>query len=79
LKSHQYTVKDLKLSIKDLPDDTIVHIERIEDVYFEKHNWETETKDWIPEQPGLETTTYLAAFGVAKINSEKKLIIVAHC
>lgn len=35
------TVKELKEKIKDLPDDTEVYIERIEDVYFEKHNWNT--------------------------------------
>jgi len=39
-ESHM-TVGDLRKKIEGLPDDTPVLIERIEDVYFEKHGWTT--------------------------------------
>jgi len=73
-----YTAKQLKKALEGISDDTEICIERIEDVYFEKHNWETETKDWDKNNPGLETTVYMPAFGVVKIEDNKKFIIVAH-
>ena len=33
------TVAEMKKAIENLPDDGIILFERIEDVYFEKHNW----------------------------------------
>lgn len=38
---HFLTVGKLKQRLADLPDDTTVLIERVEDVYFEKHGWQT--------------------------------------
>ena len=73
---NEYTVGQLRKHIEGLSDDTKVYIERIEDVYFEKHGWTTETKDWDKENPGLETTVYMEAFGAVKIPN--KIIIVAH-
>lgn len=36
------TVKSLKEILEDAPDDAIICTERVEDEYFEKHNWKTE-------------------------------------
>ena len=74
----QFTVKDLKRALENSSDDDVVCIERIEDVYFDKHHWETETHDFIPDKPGLETVEFMEAFGVAKLKKKKKFIIVAH-
>ena len=34
------TVKMLKEVLTNLPDDTQVYVERIEDIYFDKYGWE---------------------------------------
>ena len=41
------TIKDLKNFIEKykIPDDAKIFLQRVEDVYFEKHNWETENKE----------------------------------
>jgi hypothetical protein len=66
------TVKDLRESLKGLPDDTLVHIERIHDVYFEKYNWDCTVYDW-GNGEGLEFT---AASSTAK--PKEGLVICAH-
>ena len=33
------TVGELKKSLENIPDDTPVYYQRIEDIYFEKHGW----------------------------------------
>jgi hypothetical protein len=38
---HYLTVGRLKEAIKDLPDDGMVMYQRIEDVYFNNHHWNT--------------------------------------
>jgi len=40
------TVGELKRYIKDLPDDTPVYYQRIEDKYFDIHGWTTESVRW---------------------------------
>ena len=35
------TVKELREAIANLPDDGEVYIQKIEDIYFEKHGWST--------------------------------------
>jgi hypothetical protein len=73
------TVKELKRKIENLHDDTEVFIERVEDIYFEHHNWTTERlvfsadKDNIP----LEYVDYFGA-SQAYVTKDKKLIIGAH-
>lgn len=42
MEDHYLTVGQLREAIKDLPDTAKVYYERIEDVYFEKHNWKPE-------------------------------------
>lgn len=34
-------LKELKDYIKDIPDDVDVYTERVEDIYFNKHWWQT--------------------------------------
>lgn len=73
--SHIFTVGDLKRAIKNKADDMIVNIERIEDVYFKKHGWESVTHQWNPDDPS-DTTEFLPAFGTASFNGN--FIITAH-
>lgn len=68
------TVGQLKELIKDIPDDTIVYNERVEDVYFYEHSWP------INKVKGLHWSTdeseIYSANTVAYING--KLIISGH-
>ena len=36
---HYLTVGKLREAIKDMPDDGLVLVQRVEDVYYEKHHW----------------------------------------
>jgi hypothetical protein len=38
---HYLTVGKLKEYLEDYPDDALVVSQRVEDVYYEKHGWET--------------------------------------
>ncbi len=38
---HYLTVGDLKKQLADYPDDALVVSQRVEDVYYEHHGWET--------------------------------------
>jgi hypothetical protein len=58
----ELTVKRLREQIKDLPDDTPVMYQRIEDVYFQEHNWKTVALPWEPWQEGAETSDFIGAF-----------------
>lgn len=68
------TVKELKNIIKDLPDDTKVYYQRIEDFYFEGGGWETESMQW---EFG-KTTECIRAFAAYYIKENNSLIIHAH-
>lgn len=39
------TVKELKKALEGLPDDALVLSQRIEDIYFEKYNWDVVKKE----------------------------------
>lgn len=45
--NHHLTIGKLRefLNNSDLPDDGLVMIERVEDVYYEKHGWKVYLKD----------------------------------
>ena len=47
------TIKELRESIANLPDDGEVFIHRIEDVYFEKHGWKTKKMEGYHYNNGL--------------------------
>ena len=72
-KSLYLTVGQLKKQLANYPDDWRVYIERIEDVYFEKHGWTTEKFVW---QEDFEETEGIRATGVGLKNG--KVIITAH-
>ncbi len=38
---HYLRVGDLKKQLDEYPDDALVVAQRVEDVYYEKHGWET--------------------------------------
>ena len=66
------TVKMLKKKLEKMDDEDLIYIERIEDVYFEKYNWESEIVEWMPG----DSTEYTLSSGTARTG--KKLIIMAH-
>lgn len=67
------TVGDLRKKIELLSDDAIVHIERIEDVYFIKHGWETKTIGIHPD-----SNNYTQASQAVINAKDNELIILAH-
>jgi len=76
----QFTVKDLKDKLKKVPDDAVVNIERVEDIYFNTpdNGWETTRHEFIPSEPGLECTDYFPAFSSFYAKKTNNLVIVAH-
>ena len=72
------TVGDLKRKIKDLKDDAEVLIERVEDVYFDKHGWEIE-RIVFQQDENLIPTEYSDVFNASQAQIYKnKIIIYAH-
>ena len=70
----ELTVGKLKEYIKNLPDDSKVFIERIEDFYFENNNWTTKSKDnWDGNK-----SEWIDAFSVVKYDKDNNLYIGAH-
>lgn len=68
------TVKQLKEKIKDLDDDVEVFMERVEDVYFDKHGWKTESITF-----SVELNEYSDVFNAAQCTIfDNKLVILAH-
>jgi len=74
------TVKELKQRLENCSDDAIICIERIEDVYFEKHGWKTKNIIFQKNKKGevIEDTDYLEASSVCITKNEKEIIILAH-
>jgi hypothetical protein len=74
------TVKDLKEKIKDLPDETPVYYQRIEDVYFEKHGWDKSALSLLWEEFGDEKifNDYIRAFSCYKHPDKEVFVINAH-
>ena len=71
------TVGQLKRWIKEhkIPDDANVYYQRIEDVYFERHGWNTIKRPW---NGGETETEYIEAFGCYKFKDDSNLYINAH-
>ncbi len=72
------TVKDLKDKLKNIPDDTLVYIERIEDVYFNKYNWTTTPLVFQRDKNGIvfDSTDIIDASSVTA--TPNRVIIFAH-
>ena len=71
---YEFTVGTLKEKLKGLPDDMPVMYQRIEDVYFEKHNWTSVEMRW----EGAETTEYIPVFTARKHWDNDVFVIDAH-
>lgn len=69
------TVGELKESLKEVPDSTLVAYQRIEDVYFDKYNWTSHELSW-----GLdsETSEYIIAFSSYWHSKKNVFVINAH-
>jgi len=72
------TVGQLKERLKDVPDDTPVFYQRIEDVYFEKHGWKTEKLVWDFYAMEYIYSEYIPAFSCYKHTDEDVFVINAH-
>ena len=70
------TVGDLRkfLETHNPPDDAIVLVERVEDIYFEKHGWKTVEKEF----DVWETHEYIKAFCACKFKDDNNLYINCH-
>ena len=72
------TVGDLRkyLETHNPPDDAIVLVERVEDIYFEKHGWETTKK--VHSILEDENSEYIKAFCAYKFKDDNNLYINCH-
>ncbi len=75
----QYTVKQLRDKLQCLPDDTLVCIERVEDVYFEKCGWTTKRVvfEEVDGKP-YDYNDYFLANSSCFLKEENHLVILAH-
>ena len=76
MREFYLTVGELKRWIKEhkIPDDAKVFYQRIGDVYFKKHGWETIEKDWDADIK----SEYILTFGPRKYKDDPNLYIDAH-
>lgn len=67
------TVGDLKrwLASTNLPNDSLVMVQRVEDVYFEKHGWKV-----LPKECENGPTQYVPAWCCVKYNDEEDLMFI---
>lgn len=67
-------VGKLRKSMEDLPDDTKVVIERVEDFYFEKNGWKVleESDSFIPD--GMRQ--YFPAWTSWHYNDDKRILFI---
>lgn len=73
------TVGQLKKFLKDLPDDGKIYYQRIEDVYFEKHNWGQNSKFMGSiENLGLSKEEYIKVWSPVKYPNDNNLYLTAH-
>lgn len=71
----QLTVKRLKEKLANLDDDTIVHIERIQDVYFDNHNWKTKNMGLYPDDHDYFEASQCS---IVQKDGIKELVILGH-
>ncbi len=72
------TAGKLREALKDLPDDTPVYIQRIEDVYFETHGW-ADTNIKIADPWAGDDSEYTRAFwGGIYLSKDDVFVIDAH-
>ena len=71
----KYTVKELKKYLESVPDDYEVVYERIEDIYFNKHGWDSSV---IKVESDEMTSEMIPAFQAYVWHDYKILVITAH-
>ena len=69
-----YDVGKLKEALKNVPDDTPVMYQRIEDVYFQTHGWTTVTLPWDFDS----STEYIQSWWAGYLEKDKIFVIEAH-
>jgi len=67
------TVKDLKRSLNDIPDDYKIYYQRIEDIYFNKHGWKGKKIKFYDS-----FSEYIRAFSAYPKKNNKILVINGH-
>jgi len=73
-KSFYMTAEDLKKALENVPDDTPVYYQRIEDIYFEKHGWK---REWMSfDEDG--TSEYTRAFSAYLHPDTDRFVLNAH-
>lgn len=82
IDDHYLTVKGLKEAIKDLPDNTPVYYQHIEDTYMWQHGWKPlKILDRENSHPSFKVYDYhhraFCAYGLRN-GSKKILILTAH-
>ena len=68
----------LKKEIENLPNNAKVYYQRIEDIYFTKHNWETKkmpNSNFAPEEIDDE---YIKCWCRVRYKDDKNLYLTAH-
>lgn len=69
------TVKELRKALEGVPDKTPVAYQRIEDIYFETHNW---TSHVLPFDYGTNTSEYIVSFSAYWHPTKNVFVINAH-
>ena len=69
-----FTVKRLKELLKDVPDDTVVYYQKIDDHYFENSGWETTEMRFDDKT----TSDYIKAFSAQYHPEDKAFCVNAH-
>ena len=79
------TVGALKKALENVPDDAEVRYQRIEDVYFKKHGWDSIVKKipWglmenEPDFPPEDYSQYIEVFSAYLVKKENVFILNAH-
>jgi len=75
------TVGDLKKLIKKMPDDAKVYYQRIEDVYFEKHEWSKSSVFKADPEYGDDPPIYdeyTRVYGSNRYKDDTNLYLTAH-
>lgn len=71
---HYLSVKELRDKLQEVDGDLPVCYQRIEDVYFIKHNWQPKIVRW----ENWETTEAIEAFGCNEDKDARCFFIYAH-
>ncbi|MFH1328461.1 MAG: hypothetical protein ABIH76_06440, partial [Candidatus Bathyarchaeota archaeon] len=67
------TAKELRDKLKDVPDDTPVYYQRIEDHYFDNNGWVYKTMKW-----GDSESDYIEAFSASLHPDENVFVVNGH-